>query len=480
MSFPNLRNSVGLRLVLIAILSLLLLIPVGFIMELISEREQHRESVIREVSSKWGDNQVISGPVLTVPYLVHDNDVKKGITTTTEYARFLPEELNIAAKLDPNVRYRGIYEVVLYNAKMDITGNFSNLDVREFNIAPENMIWKDAYFELGITDMRGIRDVITVAVNDTNFLANPGIQSGILRSGVSLKPGVPNAAGKYDFSLKLNLNGSGDLQFLPLGKTTKVKVNSPWNNPSFTGQYLPERRDITSNGFEAEWKIFHLNRNFPQKWTTASSNISNVDFVPSSSSTDYTNPVPVPDSRHSGSSPNFESAAFGVNLLMPVDNYQTTMRTAKYAIMFIGFTFIAFFMIELLIKKALHPIQYLLIGMALVIFYTLLLSFSEHLQFGFAYLIASAAIVLLITLYTRSAAGSNLVALVIAGILSILYGVLYVILQLQDFALLFGSIGLFVTLALVMYITRRIDWFSLGKTPLGSIEPPIMEPQPEA
>jgi inner membrane protein len=359
---------------------------------------------------------------------------------------------------------------------MDISGNFSNLDVREFNIAPEDMQWKDAYFELGITDMRGIRDVITVAINGAQLLANPGIQSGILRSGVSLKPGIPNATGNYDFSLKLDLNGSGDLQFLPLGKTTKVKVNSPWNNPSFTGQYLPESRNITSSGFDAQWKIFHLNRNFPQKWTSATTNISSIDVIPTSQrGKDYAVTAP-PEPRYSGNSPDFESAAFGVNLLVPVDNYQTTMRTAKYAIMFIGFTFIAFFMIELLIKKALHPIQYLLIGMALVIFYTLLLSFSEHISFGFAYLIASAAIVILITLYTRSAAGSNLVALVIAGILSILYGVLYVILQLQDFALLFGSIGLFVTLALVMYITRRIDWFTIGKAPEKPLEATTVEP----
>jgi inner membrane protein len=465
MAFPNLRNSVGLRLVLIAFLSLILMIPVGLIMDLISDREQYRDTVTREVSSKWGDNQVISGPILTVPYLVHHKDSKNGDFTTTEQVRFLPEQLNVTTKLAPNVRYRGIYEVVLYNSKMDISGNFSNLDVREFNIAPEDMQWKDAYFELGITDMRGIRDVIKVAVNGAEHLANPGIQTGIVRSGVNFKPGISNTSGNYDFSLKLDLNGSGDMQFLPLGKTTNVKISSPWNNPSFTGQYLPESRSISANGFDAQWKIFHLNRNFPQKWTTAATNISNIDFVPERRSKRDYDIATTAETRY-GNSPNFESAAFGVNLLVPVDNYQTTMRTAKYAIMFIGFTFIAFFMIELLIKKALHPIQYLLIGMALVIFYTLLLSFSEHIAFGWAYLIASAAIVMLITLYTRSAAGSNLVALVIAGILSLLYGVLYVILQLQDFALLFGSIGLFVVLALVMYLTRRIDWFTIGKTPL--------------
>ena len=170
MSFPNLKNSVSLRLALIAILSLLLLIPVGFIMGLISEREQHRQSVVQEVSSKWGDNPVISGPVLTVPYLQYQ---KNTTYTTTEYACFLPEELNITANLDPHVRYRGIYEVVLYNAQVNMSGNFSQLSLKEFNISPENIQWKDAYFELGLTDMRGIRDVVKVAVNGTVLLLIP-------------------------------------------------------------------------------------------------------------------------------------------------------------------------------------------------------------------------------------------------------------------------------------------------------------------
>ena len=225
------------------------------------------------------------------------------------------------------------------------------------------------------------------------------------------------------------MNGSDGLFFIPVGKETKVELSSPWSNPSFTGSFLPNERQIDSDGFTAEWKILHLNRNFPQQWKGAHYKI--------------------------------DHSFFGVKLRLAVDDYQKIMRTAKYAIMFITLTFLTFFMIELLGKKVIHPIQYILIGFALLIFYTLLLSISEYLTFKFAYLLAGAAIILLISLYTKTVLNSTLQTITIAGVLVLLYGYLYVILQLQDFALLMGSIGLFIVLAVVMYLTRKVDWFTI-------------------
>jgi inner membrane protein len=208
-----------------------------------------------------------------------------------------------------------------------------------------------------------------------------------------------------------------------------VNVESDWANPSFTGSFLPEDRQISADGFNSEWNILHLNRNYPQQWKGANQVVA--------------------------------ATVFGVDLLQPVDEYQKTMRTAKYAIMFIGLTFLTFFMIELLSGSTIHPVQYLLIGFALLIFYTLLLSISEYVTFGYAYLAASAAIVSLITIYSVSVLSDWRKAGAILGMLTMLYGYLYILLQLQDYALLMGSLGLLLVLSCVMYLTRNIDWFEI-------------------
>jgi len=227
----------------------------------------------------------------------------------------------------------------------------------------------------------------------------------------------------------LDINASGGLKFTPTGKETNVSISSNWINPSFMGRFLPNEHDITAEGFSANWQVLHLNRNFPQKWI--------------------------------GSRYKVENYSFGVDLIVPVNEYQKNMRTVKYAFMFIGLTFLSFFMIELLNKKVMHPIQYLLIGFSLLVFYALLLSISEHILFKYAYLISCLATILLISTYTISVLRSKLQTGIIFTILVLLYIYLYILIQLQDFALLVGATGLFVILSLVMYLTRKIDWFSM-------------------
>jgi inner membrane protein len=234
---------------------------------------------------------------------------------------------------------------------------------------------------------------------------------------------------------------------MPVGRETTVQVGGSWGNPSFVGAYLPEERSVEPNKFLASWKVLHLNRNYPQQWT--------------------------------GASVNLKESAFGIKLLMGLDEYQKTMRSAKYAIMFIVLTFLSFFMAEVLNKRIIHPIQYVLIGLALTIFYTLLLSISEQTNFNRAYLLSSAATIALIGLYTRSVLNSILAAAIITGILAVLYGFLFIVLQLQDYALLLGSIGLFLILALVMYITRNINWFAVeAEASTPSTPPPTPPPPP--
>ncbi|MBF0227781.1 MAG: cell envelope integrity protein CreD [Desulfobacterales bacterium] len=347
------------------------------------------------------------------------------------YIHFLPKELNINGTLYPEIRYRSIYETVLYNAKLTIEGSFSYPDSNELSILQENILWHNASISLGISDMKGIKESIAAKINEQEIFMNPGINpTDVMASGVSCKIMLPVNSKDISFKFEINLNGSEEINFIPVGKTTNISINSTWNSPSFTGEFLPVKRNIDEKGFTAEWKILHLNRNYPQQWVESSYQI-------------YT-------------------SAFGVKLFIVADIYQKSMRTVKYAIMFILFTFTGFFFSEIINKKRLHPIQYLLIGFTIIIFYTLLISISEHINFNIAYLMSSASIILLITGYSKGILGSKYLSLTVFGMLTVLYGYLYIVLQLEDYALLMGSIGLFVVLSLIMYVTRNIDWYSLN------------------
>jgi inner membrane protein len=433
MTTPAAKYSIGIRLFLIALLSIVLLIPLFMIQSLIGEREFRRNEAVHEVSSKWGKAQTIAGPILTVPFKTRAVDAKGNATTVIYYAHFLPDDLSISGEIQPEVRYRGIYKAVLYNAKLSFSGTFLASNIKDFSIPEAEMVWDNAFIAIGITDMKGIKDTIRIKWNERDLPFNPGIAShDVQLSGISARAAFDTKIDKYSFSMNINFNGSEELAFIPIGKETRTKISAAWGNPSFVGEFLPEAREIQEDGFSAEWKVLHLNRNYPQRWT--------------------------------GNSYKIEPSAFGVRFILPVDEYQKINRTAKYAVMFISLTFLSFFMIEVLNKKVMHPIQYLLIGFALLLFYTLLLSVSEHVGFQPSYVIASVAMTALIAGYTKAVLSNKLLATVIAGILVTLYGYLYVILQLQDYALLMGSVGLFVILALVMYLTRRIDWSAIWKS----------------
>ncbi len=440
----NLKNSIGLRLIIIAVLAVLLLIPSFWIMVLIKERQERRDNASVEISSKWGNQQTITGPILTIPYNYFAKTENGDPVFTEKYAHFLPNDLSVYGQIFPEIRYRGIYEEVLFRTQLTFSGNFSPPDFNEFNILAENIIWEGAFFSIGVTDMKGINDQIILKWKNQELIPYPGsLSQEVVTSGVSVKVPVEKDTGRVSFSFEIDLNGSQNLSFVPVGSETKVNLSSAWTNPSFIGDYLPDQREVNSDGFEAQWKILSVNRNFPQKWI---------------------------DSEFDST-----SSEFGVSLLRPVDEYQKNMRTSKYAIMFIALTFLSFFMIELLGEKVIHPIQYIFIGLALLIFYTLLLSLSEHIGFAFAYLIASLAIIFLISIYTKSILSNNLQSIIIFSVLSVLFGYLYIVLQLQDFALLMGSLGLFVILSIVMFITRNIDWFSILKSeekvlPTGSLK----------
>lgn len=457
----RLSNSISLKIGVIGFLILLLLIPVGMIRRLIEERKFTSDKVVMEVSDKWGKMQTLTGPVLVLPYFeidIRNNEMYK----TWRKLFVLPESLNIDGEIKPEIRYRGIYKVIVYESDLDLKGEFRIPDLIKIGIIPENVDWKNASLVFGLTDMRGIQNEIKIVWQGKNISVEPGTENKtIARSGFTAKVPVSDTGILFDFNFNINLNGSKGLYFTPVGKTTKVKLNSGWTTPSFSGSFLPDNRKISNDGFEAEWTILHLNRNYPQYWIDETYKLSDP----------ATTPVNAQNWDQMDYSHNISNPIFGVDLLFPVDEYQKTMRSAKYAIMFISLTFLIYLFVEILNKKRIHPVQYLLVSFGLLLFYTLLLSLSEHLGFNLAYLISSLAIIGLITVYSHSIFKSVILSMVTSIALTVLYVFLFVILQLEDYSLLFGSIGLFIILALIMYLSKRINWYGQlneNKEPSGT------------
>ncbi|POY38379.1 cell envelope integrity protein CreD [Solitalea longa] len=455
------RNAIIIKLMMVGFISLLLLIPSVMIQNLVIERSESRDHAVNDIYSKWGQTQTLAGPILNVPYRTLTKDANGKEEITLDYLHFLPERLDVKGNIDPSIRYYGIYEAILYNGKLNFSGNFTSPDLNGLKVVPESISWKDAFITIGISDLRGIKESVLVNLNDKAYTVNPGIErGGVFDSGLSIPFPLEGAQllSGVKFGFSINLNGSSKLSFWPLGKETNIQLNSPWTTPSFSGAFLPESREVSEKGFSAKWKVLELNRNFPQKWTGDLYSFANAD-----EDTDATS-LAIDTREHKTKNAVIDNYSFGVDLLMPVDFYQKVYRSAKYALMFIGLTFTAFFFIELVNKKRIHPVQYILVGFALVIFYTLLLSFTEHLSFGIAYSIASAATILLITWFSGTVLKSKGLSILMGSLLSALYLFLYILLQMEDYSLLIGSIGLFVILGLVMFISRKVDWYDFRKT----------------
>lgn len=428
------RNSIMIKAMIVGFLIIVLLIPAALIQDLVHERQERQAQVIAEVSSKWANGQKITGPFLIIPYTVMEKDEKGQAYTIKRIAYFLPEELNINGQLFPEPRNRSIYKVVLYKTDMKLTGRFASPNFTALGIDPSSVIWNEAKFCIGLSDNRGIAEQLKIQFSNGVVEMNPDLPpNSITKNGVnaSMSINAETTGNDLSFSLHLKLNGSERLYFTPVGKQTKVNLVSAFKNASFIGNFLPAGKPNSDSGFNAKWNVSHFTRSIPQSWAN-----STVDI---------------------------DSSSFGVELLQGIDSYSKTMRTVKYALLFIALTFFLFFFIEVFQKRNIHPLQYVLVGFALCVFYTLLLSISEYLGFVLAYVIASIATIGLITLYIQSVFSKWSITGVFFAFLAALYGMIYVLIQLEDGSLLFGSIGLFVVLATVMYFSRKIDWYGANK-----------------
>lgn len=435
------KSKLLLKGLIISALVLLLLIPTYSVQNLVEEREQRQKEAIAEVSNKWAGSQNIAGPVLVLPYLeaIGDN-AKPG---AKHFAYFLPDEVIMNAQVQPEERSRGIYKVMLFHAKVDLSGGFKNSSLEKLKVQPQNVLWNEAFVKLNISDPKGLNDELKLKWNDSLLtLSHQDVEGPYSGEGLSAVIPALTAENLKDirFATEINVNGSEQILFTPVGKTTTVNLKSSWPHPSFTGNTLPQSWTSDSNGFKASWKSFSHKRDFPQQWKDQA-------FT-----TDAKGKEAVQNDYKIG------NAAFGVSLFIPVNGYQKTMRSIKYAALCILLTFASFFLMDVTQKKSVHPFQYGLIGLALVLFYLLLLSFSEYLGFDVSYAIAAIATIGLIGWFVKSILASGRLSAFLAVILVFVYSYVFTILQLQDYALLIGSIGLFLSLATIMYFSRKIQW----------------------
>ncbi|MEQ1675302.1 MAG: cell envelope integrity protein CreD [Chitinophagaceae bacterium] len=444
---------------IIGFLALLMMIPMLYVKNLVFEREERQKEAAREISSKWAGKQNIIGPVIGIPFWqTQDGDTTARKTVRKNIAYFLPDKLNITATVNPKEKHRGIFKVMLYDTKATISGSFVKPAFDKLNIPADKVIWNEAFVMMNIADNKGLNDQLTLNWKDSIIELSP--QTGSSSEGMTapLPASTAEDFNTINFTTTLDLNGSEQLFFTPVGKLTTVNIESAWKHPSFSGSMLPQTSDVSDSGFKASWKSMSHKRSFPQQWIGTAYSLDN-----------YFPPTPVENSaRFDGSirvtevsgpsSVTIASSAFGVDLFIPVNGYQKTLRTIKYALLCILLTFAAFFLIETAHKKSVHPFQYGLVGLALILFYTLLLSFSEYTGFNTAYMIASLATIGLIAWFVKGVLQSSRATSVLSVVLVLIYAYVFSLLQLQDYSLLLGSIGLFLTLAVVMYFSKKLQW----------------------
>lgn len=419
-------QSMTVKMVLLGILGLMLMIPLALIMEVIRERSQNAESARAEIGNLWASAQTITGPVLNVPGTKVIADDGRYVTTTMHV---LPDDLKVNGVLVPEIRYRGIYESVVYTSDLELSGSFSLTGYDEFN--DYTWQWDKAYISLGVSDNKGISDQADLTIGGRVISARPGaVQTDLFDKGISfLLPLDASQLSAFmgDFTISLGLRGSGSIAFAPVGRSTRVSLTSEWEAPKFTGTFLPAEREVTDTGFTASWTVTHLNRSFPQVWT-------GKNYIPSDD-------------------------AFGVDLIMESDHYTKAERSAKYGLLFIALTFLVLIIIELRSEKRVHIFYYLLVALALILFFSLLTALSEHIGFNPAYLISSAATIGLLTAFFGSLLRKRWMVLLISGLLTVLYLFIFFLLAMKDYAFLAGNIGLFVLLAVLMLVSARYRLF---------------------
>src|SRR5687768_1477782 len=442
------RNSTMLKLLGVGGLVLLLLVPLLMIEGVLNDRLARRNEAVADITSSWGRDQNIIGPVLVVPYL-HHGTVVRSVTlpdgrvetreveeTTMAFAYFLPDTLAVAGEVQTQMLHRGIYDAAVFRGQINLSGKFPVPDMAALKIDPADVLWKEAAVTLAVSDLRGTREGLTLDWDGKKIQLQPGSQLPGYTTGVTAQLGGDQPiSAPASFSIALDLNGSSGIFFAPFGIQNVVTLKSNWPDPGFRGAFLPADRTVRPDGFEAKWKVSYYGRDYPQKWTSRSGNERFTTMAVGNS-------------------------LFGTQFLRVLDAYRYVERSIKYGVLFFVLVFTTFFLFEMTARQKIHPLQYLMVGAALCLFYLALLSASEFIGFSLAYLIAAVAATGLVTWYCSHFLGGGVRTLMIGGGLLGVYTFLYITLRQQDYALLMGTVALFVLLAIVMYVTRKVDWYA--------------------
>lgn len=438
------RLAIFLKVGGIVLLIALLHVPLALTHGVLAEREGYQQQAVAEIAGVWGGAQVVTGPVLAVPYAYKNQVIRSRIVNgkkvdveetelATATAYFLPDTLQVAGQADPEVRHRGIYDVVVYATKLHFAGAWQP-DFAAAGIAADRIDWEKAYVTVGVGDLRGVRNVGLIEFPGGKAAAFEAADNEAFLPLVAKVEGV-SAGGKLEFAFDAALQGSESLELTPVGKITTVELTSAWKDPSFAGAYLPVERTVGPDGFKARWETSHFSRGFPAAWS---------------------------DRGEEGNLCKVRGAAFGVRFAQLADNYSLAARAQKYGVLFFVLVFAVFFLFEASAGLRIHPLQYALVGAALCLFFLGLLALSEIWPTGRAYAVAAGVCTLLVAAYAWTFLRTGWRTAVIGGGLGATYGYLYFVLQSQDYALLAGTVALFAALAAVMFFTRNLDWFGTG------------------
>lgn len=433
-------QSSSAKMLMVMILTIVLLLPLTFVQNLITERSERKNEVAQEVNQMWGNDINFYGPILKVPYRSHtEKSVFNPTTKQTQiekkvvmnYAYFFPEKLVNKSNIKKEELKRSLYKNVVFSADMKFEGNFSKPDFAKFQIEDADVIWDQATIIVKTTNLKSIKSDLNIKLNSSTFIFEAKNQEDVNYGELETSNfdyNTLSSNNNLSFNFSILYNGSNSVKFVPVGKSTFVSLDSNWESPSYEGSFAAENatKKSSENGFHADWKVYQINRPFSQ--------------------------------QHLKKLPNLNEYLFGVKLINTVDEYQQNDRASKYGFLVIGLTFLIFFLIQTISKIKIHVFQYGMIGLALVMFYTLLISITEHSTFAIAYLIAAASVIIMIVIYSISILKNIKFPLLIGSSLSALYSFIYVIIQLENYALLVGSIGLFLILGAVMYFSRKIDW----------------------
>ncbi|HHQ5455097.1 TPA: cell envelope integrity protein CreD [Aeromonas veronii] len=424
------------KIFLLLLLSLLLMVPVQSIMELNRERQIYRNQAIQSIMASSSGPQRLMGPVIVQPYtrsVTVEQDGKRFVRQEQTYRYLQPEQLDVQATMEVTPRKLGIYQAQVYQTRLSLSGRLptaAQLQESAPLAGDDELVAGKPYLSLVLSDARGINSVPELQLGKQRTPFAPGARLGSTLAGIHAPlDSLPQQDGT--FHLELNLQGMNELEVVPLGRESKLQLAGNWPHPNFIGDFLPASRSLNQEGFSANWQTSWFATDMESRFNRAMN--GGEDVLPT----------------------------FSVSLVQPVDHYQLNERAAKYALLFIGLTFISFFMFELLKGLRVHPIQYALVGMGLAIFYLVLLALTEHLGFGWAYLVAALASVLLNGFYLSHVLGGPKQGIGFAALLGLVYAILYSLLQAEEIALLLGALLLFATLTLIMLLTRKLDWYQV-------------------